>query len=587
MGRIDRGDLEGPKIDRRTTLKLFGAAGLPALAASMAGCTGDEGSGGEGGQDTDQDDSQDDSSDASKQASAGGSIEVGWLTDIIEHLDPHRVNKGSQIQIQSNIQTGLVKLNENAEIVGDAAKDWNLPDGTTYEFELKEGMTFHNGDPLDAEAVKWSIERLMNFEESEHIGKVADVESVETDGELNVTINMERPVAPFIAFLTRGPGRAGTIVNRTAVEDDPEQYNYMPVGSGAFEITERNDGESLVLKAFDDYWETDDDGNQLPYLDEITIRLIPEQSTMWSALKSDSIQYTSQLTGDFANQARDMDQFTTVRSNAGEFNVIALLSSKPHEHEELARTASGNEEITSKWEGEDLPTTDKRVRQALSMAVDREEVVEKGHFGWASPAYTMFNPSIPWAHHEEPPEWGQQYDPERAKELLDEAGYTGETRLSGAVVGLAEDKRELTVIQQQFRQIGVEMELDIQQASSYWPATYNYEHMFIAYGGASDIDPWMSVYKQLGIPDQEKGTGVWQRPLWFNEEFQNLLDESYATPKIEEREKVVEELDKIICDEVPFLTTAFPANPKVMTNKLKGVGMPAGLSNFHTATYEE
>lgn len=588
MPDISREDLEGPKVDRRTTMKLLSAAGLPALA-SLAGCTDDSsdpqggGGGGDGG--TSADGSGTEQDDANQGQKMGGSIEAGWLTDVVEHLDPHRVNKGSQIQIQSNIQSGLVKINSDSEIVGDAAEDWSLPDNSTYEFTIREGMTFHNGDPLDAEAIKWSIERLMDFEESEHVGKVKQVESVEADGN-TLTISLSEPVAPFLAFLTRGPGRAGTIVNKTAVEEDEEGYNYLPVGSGPFELVEREEGESLTLQKFDDYWMTDDDGNSLPYLDEIHIRLVPEQSTMWSAMQSDSIQFSSQLTGDFANQARDSNQLNTIRSNAGEWNVIALLCQDPAEDPEATRGIGGTEEVSQKWQDQELPTADPKVRRALAMAIDREALAERAHFNWAAPAHTLVNPSIGWAY-KESPDWGQHYDPERARELLDEAGYTGDPRFSSEIVALEEDRRELTVIQQQLSEIGVELELNIQQASSYWPATYEYENMMVAYGGASDIDPWMSFYKQLGSYDADLGRGVWQRSLWFNDEFDQLLEESLATPAFDEREGIVDDMARMVAEQAPFITTTFPFNPKVMSSSLKGVEVPAGLSNFHQAYLAE
>ncbi|WP_241991851.1 ABC transporter substrate-binding protein, partial [Halorubrum sp. SS7] len=203
-------------------MKLLSAAGL----AGVAGCTGDgsqpgsDGSnGGDGGDGSDSD------------SNMGGSIEAGWAFNAVEVLDPHYVDLYQQITIFSNIFSGIVKLDRNGEIVGDAASDWTLPDNTTYEFTIREGMTFHNGDTLDASAIKWSIERLMGLDDSPHIGKVADIESVEAPDATTLRINLSRPVAPFITFLTRGPGRAGTIVNKTAVEEDPQRYRRYPVGS--------------------------------------------------------------------------------------------------------------------------------------------------------------------------------------------------------------------------------------------------------------------------------------------------------------------------------------------------------------------
>lgn len=563
---LERSDLEGPKIDRRTTMKLLGVAGM----AGLAGCTG-----------SDRGESQD-------QASSGGSITAGWLIDNIESLDPHFVDLGNQIEIHSNLYNGLVKLNQDVEIVGDAAADWSLPDESTYVFELNDGITFHNGDPLDAEAVKWSLERLEGLEESPHTGKVEAVKEIEADG-LEVTIHLNKPVAPFISFMLRGPGRAGTIVHRSA-EENPDEYNRFPVGSGAFELTDRTPGESLTLESYDDYWETDDNGNQLPYLDSVEIDLIPEPSTMWSAIQGDAIKYANLLTGQFAQQAEGRPNFEVTAASSGEFSCIAPLCSNPQENLEDVKWISGYDEITEKWNDRDLPTADPRVRRALAMGFDREDVVDKAWFGYAEPAHTLYNPAIGWLYDAlggENPEPGQYYDPERAEELLDEAGYTGDPRFEMEVLVLPEDEREMTVIQQHWQEIGVNIELDIQQQASYWDNTYRYEHMGINYGGSADVDPWMSEFKQLGKPNPETSEGAWQRSLYFNDEFSELINEANRTPDLDERAEVYQEINEVFARDAPFFMTTFPLNPKVSMSDLKGVGNQAGLSNFHSAWLDE
>jgi len=583
---IERSDLEGPEIDRRTTVKLLGAAGM----AGLAGCTGtdsgdaqDTTTGTDGSQGTETDSGQ-----TQGEASTGGSITAGWLIDQIEFLDPHMVDLANQIEIHSNIFNGLVKLDRNTQIVGDAASDWSLPDGSTYVFELEEGITFHNGDPLDAEAVKWSLERLQGMEESPHTGKVSSVEEIEADGQ-ELTLHLAEPLAPFLAFMLRGPGRAGTIVHQSAGES-PDEYNRMPVGSGPFELTDRSDGESLTLQAYDDYWETDDSGTQLPYLDEVEISLIPEPSTMWSAIQGGAVDYANLLTGQFAQQAEGRNDIQVTATSSGEWSCIAPLCSNPQDNLEDVKWISGYDEITDQWNDSELPTSDPRVRKALSMGINRQEIVERAWFGYAEPAHTLYNPAIGWLYDAlggEEPEPGQYYDPERARELLDEAGYTGDPRISMSILCLPEDERELTVVQQNWQEIGVEIELDIQQQASYWDNTYRYEHMAIAYGGGADVDPWMSDYKQLGVPDPETSEGAWQRSLYFDDEFSDLLNEANATPDLEERAGVYEDIVSHFVENAPMLMTTFPLNPKASVAGLSGVGNQAGLSNFHYAQLDE
>lgn len=582
MRDISKVDLEGPKIDRRTAVKLLGAGGM----AGLAGCVGSndsDGSGGNPGGTSSSETNTPPSSDA-----RGGSIEAGWAFDAVELLDPHYVDLWQQITIFSNIFSGIVKINSKGEIVGDVAKDWSLPDEKTYEFTLREGITFHNGDTLDAEAAKWSIERLMELDDSPHVGKVSDIETVEAPDSTTLRINLETAVAPFITFMTRGPGRAGTIVNKTAVEEDAERYKRFPVGSGPFELTDRKSGESLTLTAYDEYWETDENGNSLPYLDEITINLIPEPSTMWSALSTGGIQYADEIPPQNAKQSESTGGVEVSGVSSGEWSCLALLCNDPASEEWATRQsyASGNDQPTDHWEDEEIPTKDPKVRQAIAHAIDREELVQKAYFGYADPAHSILNPAIAWAY-EEKPDGAQVHDPEKAKQLLEKAGYTGDTRFTTRILGTPTDERVMTVIQQQLAAVGIEAELDVQQESSYWDNIYLYNHMLAVYGGGGDIDPWMSWWKQLRTPMEEGSSGTWQKNLYSNEEFDEHLSKSYNTPKKDARLEHVRAAERIFLEDNPFAMTTFPLTPKGRQAKLKNVGNQNGLSNFHRAFVQE
>lgn len=577
MRGISKGDLEGPKIDRRTAVKLLGSAGM----SGLAGCTGD-------GNGNDPAGSTDTGTSTPPSDAKGGKIEAGWAFDAVELLDPHYVDLWQQITIFSNIFSGIVKINRDGEIVGDLAKDWSLPDDTTYEFTLREGVTFHNGDTLDAAAAKWSIKRLMGLEDSPHVGKVSDIESVEAPDSTTLRINLKTAVAPFIAFMTRGPGRAGTILNKTAIQDDPERYKRHPVGSGPFELTDRTSGESLTLTAFDDYWETDKNGTNLPYLDEIKINLIPEPSTMWSALSTGGIQYADEIPPQNAKQSENTGSVEVSGVSSGEWSCLALLCNDPASDEWETRQsyASGNDEPTDYWEGKEIPTTDPKVRQAVVHAIDREELVEKAYFGYAEPAHSLINPAIAWAY-DEKPDAAQIHDPEKAKSLLDEAGYTGDPRFKTRILGTPTDERMMTVVQQQLADVGVEVELDVQQESSYWDNIYLFNHMLAVYGGGGDIDPWMSWWKQLRTPMKEGSSGDWQKNLYSNKEFDELLTKSYNTPDRDARLEHIKAAEQIFLEDNPFAMTTFPLTPKGRQSKLKNVVNQNGLSNFHTAFLEE
>ena len=572
---FDKEDLEGPRIDRRTATKLLAAGGLTGLAGCSGG--GDAGGGGtESGSE-----SSESSESSGSGGSSGGSIAAGWNIDEIEYLDPHYIDKGQEIYLSSNIYSGLVKIGADGSIVGDLANDWSLPDSSTYVFDLKEGATFHNGDPLDAEAVKASFERLMSLDDSPHLGKVSSVESITAEDATTLRISLSETVGPFISFLTRGPGRAGTIVHAPSATENPDEYNQMPVGSGAFELTERESGEYLQLEAHDGYFGTDGEGNALPYLDSVRIDLIPEPSTMWTAIRGGEIDYSISIPAQNAGQAESMGNLNVVGTNPGAWFCIAPLCNDPADVE-FNQFASGSAEATDKWSDEDLPTTDKRVRQAIAMAIDREALIERAFFGYAEPAHSVFNPAIAWLYEEEP-DPGQYYDPETAQQLLDEAGYTGEPRMSLSLLGTPSDERRMTVVQEMLSQIGIEVQLNVQQSSAYWDNLYQYENELVMYDGYVDIDPWMSLWKQLKTPVESGSAGKWQANLYSNPEFNSLLEQDYGTSDQAQRKEILRQAEEIFIEDTPWAMTTFPLIPKASSSELTGVGNQAGLSNFHTA----
>ncbi|MDX1747380.1 MAG: ABC transporter substrate-binding protein, partial [Halobacteriales archaeon] len=312
---VSQDDLSGPVIDRRTTVKLLSAAGMGALAGCSGGGGGDGGdggssggggsggsSGGSGGSSGGSGGSGS-STDAPEETAApendmmGGQLKAGWFEGAIDTLDPPYNTDFDQFPIVANIFNGLIWLAPDFTVRPDLAVDWEVSNGgRTFDFELREGVTFHNGTDFTAEDVRYTINRTIE-EETPAAPKLAQLQPVDDGGvvvqdDYNVQINFEQAFAPALIYLTRGPGRAATVVNQEAIEEmGSEAYATNPVGTGPFQVGSYQPGEQLVLEKFDDYFKTDDDGNALPYLDSVTINLIPEPSTVVNAIRSGDVDF--------------------------------------------------------------------------------------------------------------------------------------------------------------------------------------------------------------------------------------------------------------------------------------------------------
>lgn len=573
--------LSGPSIDRRTTLQLLAAAGLP---TALAGCQGGD-DGGDGDNTEDLGDSGD-SDDSDGAGQAGGEIDISMQKDQITHMHPYLVDHSQARAIVNNVRSTLLKINQDGEIVGDIATDWTY-EGSNLEFEIRDDVVFHNGDELTADDIVYSIETLQGMDESPLIAQASPIESVEAPDETTVTMELTQPNAAMLAFLTTEGGVSSTINKRAIEEMGEDEYDRLPISTGPYKVTEREQGVTLTLEKHDEYFETDDEGTQLPYLDSITVNLIPEPSTAWSGLRSGDIQYVESLPAEIADQAEQGDDINVFPIHAGRWYSLFMLCNDPADYPEVAPIAGNEGDHDDKWADRELHTSDKRVRKAISMAIDRDELVERAYQGWAKPAHSLWNPDITWLHEEEP-DPGQYYDPERAEELLEEAGLTGDPRLTLDVPALPAREREMTILEQQFQDVGIEMNPVILDPGAYWPRIYNFEDMAAAYIGTRDFDPYFSSYRQLNAPRVDDGVqkGIWNRGLFVNEEFTEHIEASLTATDQDERKEVLDQAMEVFHGEVPMAMTVFPSTPRAKASSLKNVGMQVGLSNFHRAYLE-
>lgn len=266
-------ELSGPKLSRRAFLRLTAASGGALSLAHLMGAAGillPE--------------------PARVAAQSGGEMTAGWAgTAEITTLDPAQINQVLQFQVSSNVLGGLTHINADLVAEGDLATDWTVSDdGLEWTFNLREGVTWHNGDPFTADDVVFTYNRSKDPEQSIHSGNLVNVLDLVKVDDLTVKLTLENPQASLLVkTLERSSGRAMTIVNQNAIEEmGLDQYGLTPVGTGPFMVTEHQLGQSLVLEAFPDYYDP-----ERPLLDKITILPIPENEPLAAALETGDIQF--------------------------------------------------------------------------------------------------------------------------------------------------------------------------------------------------------------------------------------------------------------------------------------------------------
>lgn len=298
-------------------------------------------------------------------------------------------------QINRNLYDGLFKLDDEMEVQPLLATEYTMSDdGLTYDVALRDDVTFHNGDPFTAADVVSTFDRIATDDElaSKQRTYINNVESVTEVSEHDVRFTLKQPDASF----TRTLATTIYITPAAAIDETGNvAFGQSPVGSGPFQFESWTEGDNVVLTANCDYW------GEEPIPSRVEFRFISESATQISSLQSGEIDIATGVTPDLAAGLE----------NSSDVSVQSI---------------EGNNTIWLSMNTLEGPLADERVRQALNYAVDKEAITEELLGGFASPVGQLYGSSIFGFSSDVDP---YPYDPDRARELLEEAGY-GDGELS-------------------------------------------------------------------------------------------------------------------------------------------------------------
>lgn len=339
--------------------------------------------------------------DQASEPEYGGKIVVGVETET-NHFDPKLAElaaPGSMIAL--TFFDPLVAIDAEGNFEPFLAESLEANDDLTeWTLTLREGVQFHDGTPLDAEALKWNWDNLHFAEGARNRGGLvnAGVTGMEIVDDMTVMYTLSGPNAGFPDQLRTYPGLP---VSPTAYEADPEGFGNHPVGTGPFEFVSWTRDDRLVVKRNENYWLSDSDGNQLPYLDEIEFRVIPDDESRTASLASDDIQVIQTLRGPSIKR------------------VLAMVDKGGFE----ASLYIGNESSITVINTLSPPLDDIRIRRALAFANDSEAMAKvRDDDGLTPPANGFFSEDSPWYSAEAVADYpgANGPDPEAAKELVEQ-----------------------------------------------------------------------------------------------------------------------------------------------------------------------
>jgi peptide/nickel transport system substrate-binding protein len=509
MARIDWSVLSGPRVSRRTLLSIAAASSATGYASRLAA--------GAAPIPTTHPARQ---LRAQGEPKAGGTLRLGFGISQIPNLDPAQVNLGIVAgELVSNMFSSLVQFDTELGLVADLAENWTVSeDGLTYSFALRDGLTFHNGDPLKAADIVYTYERTTDPDfASPHANKLALVESVDTPDDLTVKFTLSAPFAPFLAVAgSRGPGRALTPIPQRAFEEmGEEQFDQTPVGCGPFSIVpdtaDLSSGFELV--AFDGWY-----GGR-PLLDSIEVTIIAEPSSRISALEAGDVDMLDIVPTIGVAQLMENPDFTLVQTPGTSWNGLAMNYKRPP------------------WDNPDA-------RMAVAKAIDRAALIETAFFSLATPSIGAIAPAFAWAYiPPEETETPQAFNLEEAKALAEAAGIVG---AAPTIMATSDTQRVAEVLRNQLSDIGLDVQFEqLQQAAwnERWQAG---DFDWLTNGSVADADPddghWNFFHSE----------GPWNTHGYNNPEVDKLLEATRATGDMEERAALFQELQGILQAEVPY-----------------------------------
>ena len=483
-------------------------------------------------------------------------------------LDPALETDGESFKVCDNIYETLVAfVPERTDLAPGLATSWQASeDGLTWTFKLRENVVFHDGTPFTADAVVFSLAR--QFKPDHPFNKVEGayqywagmsmsdiVKDVRKIDDLTVAIDLKRPNAPFLSNLTMN---FCAIVSPVAVEKWGDDFARHPVGTGPFRFVEWIKDDRVVLERNPDYW------GPAPKIDRLIFRSIPENSVRLIALTQGSIDGMDNLVPDFLPTI-ESDENLTLLSQPG-MNVGYLAMNMDKE-----------------------PFQNLNVRRAINHAINKQALIDNLYQGLAIPAVNPIPPTL-WSYRQETP--GYEYDPEKARALLSDAGFPNgfKTTLWAMPVPrpyMPQPQKIAQAIQADLQIVGIEAEIVTYEWGTYLDKVQRGQHDMALLGWTGDNgDPDNFLYILL----DKSATQMPANNISFyrSDPLHEVLVAAQKESDKAKRTVLYQQAQEIVFHDAPWVPLVHATQTAAFRTRVKGFKLhPTGSKWFHDVMVEE
>ncbi|MDD2573669.1 MAG: ABC transporter substrate-binding protein [Firmicutes bacterium] len=467
-----------------------------------------------------------------------------------QSMDPTATNISITCTIVSQIFDTLLDFDPDMNIIPSLAESYEQIDDVTYKFNLRKGVKFHNGEELKASDVVFSLKRANEKPVSRAYTQEIDMEGFETPDDYTVIIRTKEPYAAFYQSLCVS---RLSIVNEKATLEAENDVNSNPVGTGPFKFASWTAGDNVTIERNDDYW------GETAKLKQVVFRIITEQSSRVVEIESGGVDAALVLPAVDYERLEDNEDIDLELYTSHYVRYIAFNTTQ----DSLA---------------------DKRVRQALNYATDIDTIrdvlyTEKG----AQKATTPVPPGIE-GRHEDLAQY--DYNPEKAKELLKEAGYDNDLEISFTYLGNTTNTLMGEMLQEQWKDVGVILTLNPLESGA---LTENANNM------RQEVMPVRSAYS-IG----EAGEGLMKlfhssnhgpggsRVNYTNPRVDELLETAKVTMDENERNEMYREVQEIVHDEALMIYLCYEYTSVALGSKVRGFNpIPTERIDYSTIYFVE
>lgn len=443
----------------------------------------------------------------------------------------------------------LFDINEKLEIVPQLATSHEWTDPTTLVLKLRDGVTFHDGEPFNAAAVKYTLERHLTMPGSYRRSEISVIDTVEAVDPLTVRIKLKTASSPFLAQLA---DRSGMIVSPKAAEAGGKDFGLRPVCTGPFRFVERVAQDRIVLERFPNYWNKD-----AVKLDRVVYLAIPDSSVRLANLQAGSIEITEQVLAPDVETVRKNPRLKLAISDWLGYQGITF---------NVGAGARANTPIGK----------DARVRRAFELALDRDALVQVVYAGLYTPTAQAVPAGSPFYVPEVKP---PARDVAKARALLREAGYTTPVPVALTVPNNPDLRQAAEVIQSMAAEAGFEVKITAMEFASSLQAEArgDFEAYMLAWSGRVDADGNLYSFMRTG--------GALNNQKYSNPRVDELLDKARTVQDVSERRALYAEMWKVVQQDLPILYLWTQRNIAGMSAKVNGFrAVPDGMIRLQGVT---